>query len=370
MCMRKYLVIILLLLSAIFHACKDALKTELRKAPVQNPIQSSQQKEINPLKLNLPKPDPYYADSTGTSSKYGPANITRSVLQDSKGNIWLATWEGIIRYDPKAESEEERFVNLTNREGLRPFRVFSLLEDSKGNIWFGTIGAGVYMYDGKSFTNLTTEDGLVFDGIGCIYEDNNGNIWFGTQAGLSCYDGKSFRNFTTSDGLTDGDINSIIQDKSGLFWFGTRGYACTYDGTSFTKFTDDEGKAFVNVRSIIEDKNGDIWLGGNDGLWRHCKSPQPIKSKFVQYTENFTGYIFEDSKGNIWTSSATNGPNIWSVSRYDKNSIDSESPVYTEINSKQNMFFGIMEDDQGDLWFGHLRGVTRYDGSSFESFRK
>jgi ligand-binding sensor domain-containing protein len=96
------------------------------------------------------------------------------------------------------------------------------LEDRKGNIWFGTIGAGVYRYDGKLFTNFTTKDGLVSDRVGCIYEDKAGNVWFGTEGGASRYDGKSFRNFTTKEGLPNNDINTIVEDNTGKFWFGTR----------------------------------------------------------------------------------------------------------------------------------------------------
>ena len=84
---------------------------------------------------------------------------------------------------------------------MRRYHVFSLLEDRQGNIWFGTIGAGVYRYDGKTFTNFTTQHGLPDDKIGCFYEDRNGSLWIGTINGLSRYDGLTFTNYGTEDGL-------------------------------------------------------------------------------------------------------------------------------------------------------------------------
>src|SRR5690349_11316285 len=66
----------------------------------------------------------------------GPSNITRNVIQDRKGNIWMATWEGIFRYDGKS------FTNITSN--VSSARFFSLLEDRNGNFWFGSIGSGVY----------------------------------------------------------------------------------------------------------------------------------------------------------------------------------------------------------------------------------
>lgn len=83
----------------------------------------------------------------------GPNNITRNMIQDRKGNIWIASWEGIFRYDGKS------FTNITRQ--VSSARFFSVLEDRNGNFWFGSIGSGVYRYNGMSFQNFTTQHGLV-----------------------------------------------------------------------------------------------------------------------------------------------------------------------------------------------------------------
>lgn len=310
---------------------------------------------LTPLGLNWEDKDPYFTETTTITSPHGPHSITRNILQDRKGNIWLASWEGIMRYDGKT------FTNFTNKLGLRRYHVFSILEDSKGNLWFGTIGAGVYRYDGKQFTNITTKDGLAHDRVGCFYEDKAGNIWIGTEGGISVYDGTSIRNFTTEEGLTNNDINAIIEDKSGKFWFGTRGEACFYDGKTFTKFTNKEGRAFENVRSVIEDKKGNIWLGGNDGLWRYDGN------SLTNYSGSFVGYIYEDKKGDIWTSSEVNR-GTWALSRYEEKSLFDNTVAATPIRTEQGMFFGIVEDVKGGIWLGSLEGVSRYDGKSFNNF--
>src|SRR5882672_4588583 len=81
-------------------------------------------------------------------SSFGPNSITRAIKQDRKGNIWMASWEGVFRYDGKS------FTNITST--VSSARFFSVLEDRKGNLWFGSIGSGVYYYDGNSFQNFTT----------------------------------------------------------------------------------------------------------------------------------------------------------------------------------------------------------------------
>lgn len=361
--MKKYIRIPYLLLAFFVFAaaCKGPSQAELPKDSqnqAKNEAKSAQNGEPSEL-------DPYFTESKAITSKFGPTSIVRNILQDSKGNIWLATWLGIIHYDGKT------FTNFTNKEGLRRFRVFSMLEDSKGNIWFGTIGAGIYLYDGKSFTNLTTKDGLVNDRVGTIYEDKAGKIWIGTTDGLSIYDGKTFQNHILGGGYPHSDINSIVEDKNGRFWIATRGDARFFDPStemvtglkSFTKVTNQEGSIFTNVRCIIEDSQGHIWMGGNDGLNRYDGR------SYSNLAKNFTGYIYEDKKGNIWTSSEGKDRQHWLLSRYDSKTLSNEKPIPTEIKEKQGMFFGIIEDSDDAIWLGSLRGVYRYDGDSFNYFK-
>lgn len=292
---------------------------------------------------------------TGTKGviiPYGPNSSVRSIRQDRKGNIWLASNEGIIRYDGKS------FTNITGN--LFPDRFFSLLEDRKGNFWFGTYGSGVYYYDGKSSQHFTTTEGLASNLVMTICEDKAGIIWFGTGGGLSRYDGKSFRNFTTKDGLPQNDITTIMEDKTGKLWIGA-GEPCIYDGRTFAIFRNNEDKAFKNVLSIIEDKKGNIWLGGGDGLWRYDGST------FANFTKNHVRCIYEDKKGNIWTN-ALNDNGKFAFSRYDEKSLSDKKPTVTEIAQSLNLF-DILEANDGSIWFGAFDGVYRYDGKTITDFK-
>ncbi|MBS1501082.1 MAG: histidine kinase [Bacteroidetes bacterium] len=323
-------------------------------------------------KTELAKGDTASKNKEAVTSQ-GPKNITRNIIQDRKGNIWIAAFDGIFRYDGKS------FTNITSK--VSSARFFSVLEDRKGNLWFGSIGSGVYNYDGKSFRNFTTKDGLAGNDVGCIYEDKTGNIWFGTQGGISRYDGKSFRNYTTKDGLPDNDINTIVEDKTGKFWVGTRGNACFYDGKTFTSLTYN-GKPFTNIRTIIKDKKGNIWLGGHEGLWRRDGNI------FTHFTHNFIGHVYEDKDGNIWTSSEntndrgltfsgfdakslsspTSANDRWILSRYDEKFLSDKKPAVKEITPKHGMLCGILEAIDGSIWFCASDGVYRYDGNRIISF--
>lgn len=302
------------------------------------------------------------AKNKGIVTPYGPNRITRNIMQDRKGNIWLATFGGVFKYDGKY------FTHVTGK--VSSARFFSMLEDSKGGFWFGSVDSGIYRYDGKSFEHFTTKEGLLNNGAGDIYEDKKGNIWFGGNGGASRYDGRSFHNY-----ILDGDtmyedatgkvkpkkhlygVTTVIQDKSGGFWFGAGG-VFRYDGKSFTVFKHN-GKPFKNVRSIIEDKKGNIWIGGADGLWRYDGN------SITNYTQRFVGYIMEDRRGNIWISSSSYQGGT--LSRYEAKSLSDKKPTVTTIVNKP-IVFGIFEDNKGNIWFGDFKGAHRYDGKTITDF--
>ena len=79
-------------------------------------------------------------------------------------------------------------IRLKYTKGVR-----SILEDSKGNIWFGSYNEGLCLLHNGELQYFTTENGLSDNQVRSIYEDKNGIIWFVCGRGLSIYDGKVFQ---------------------------------------------------------------------------------------------------------------------------------------------------------------------------------
>jgi ligand-binding sensor domain-containing protein len=286
-----------------------------------------------------------------------PMSMVRNVKQARNGDILIASYLGVFRYDGTS------FTNLTSKIISPRFASFwDVLEDRKGNLWFASKDSGGYYCNGKSFQHFTTKDGLASNLALHIYEDKTGNIWFGS----SRYDGKSFRNFTTKDGFPSNSIRLLLEDKTGKLWFGAQGENMfVYDGKTFTVLKNKDGKAFNNVWSIIEDKKGNIWFGDVDGLWRYDRST------FTKVSERSAYAVIEDKKGNIWTTGPVNTTSgqVWALSRYDQKSLYSEKPTVTEIKSQSVMLLGMLEDAKGNIWFGSGGGVYRYDGKTITDFK-
>ncbi len=297
-----------------------------------------------------------YSESQLLESEKVPVSMVRNVKQARNGDILIASYLGVFRYDGTS------FTNLTSKISSPRFSSFwDVLEDRKGNLWFASKDSGVYHLPAGeiSFQHFTTKDGLARNMALDIYEDSAGNIWFGA----SRYDGKSFRNFTTKDGFPSNHIRLLLEDKTGRLWFGAHGEDMfVYDGKTFTVLKNNDGKAFNNVWSIIEDKKGHIWFGDVNGLWRYDGST------FTHVSQRDAYAIIEDKKGNIWTTGAGNS-NVWALSRYDANTLYDKTPTVTEIKSGRIMdFLCLLEANDGSIWFGSGGGVHRYDGKTFTDF--
>lgn len=288
-----------------------------------------------------------YSESQLKNAANTPLGMVRNVKQARNGDILIASYLGVYRYDGTS------FTNLTSKISSPRFSSFwDVLEDRKGNLWFASKDSGVYCYNGKSFQHFTRKDGLASNMALHIYEDRAGNIWFGA----SRYDGKSFRNFTTKDGFPSNSIRLLLEDKTGKLWFGAQGEDMfVYDGKTFTVLKNKDGKAFNNVWSIIEDKKGNIWFGA-DGLWRYDGRT------FTKVSDKYAYGIIEDKKGNIWTTGGT-------LTRYDQKSLYDKNPTTTEIFSIDQMLLGILEANDGSIWFGSMIGVYRYDGKTITDFK-
>jgi ligand-binding sensor domain-containing protein/serine phosphatase RsbU (regulator of sigma subunit) len=292
----------------------------------------------------------------------GLNNVTvYHLLEDRDGNIWIGTvGGGISRYDGHS------FRNFTVEDGLAGDWIHGLLEDRNGNIWFGT-NAGVSRFDGSNLQNFTTEDGLAGNWIPTILEDRNGNIWFGTNAGVSRFDGSNLQNFTTEDGLAGNWPGGMLEDRNGNIWFGTNAGVSRYDGIIFKNFTTEDGLAGNWILTILEDRNGNVWFGTNAGVSRF-DGRQDVGNAFRTFTvedglaDNSIQSMLEDRKGNLWFATNTGVTRFDPRQNVNRQDVGNAFRTFTvEDGLADNSILSMLEDRNGNLWFGGLGGVSCYD---------
>jgi len=132
-----------------------------------------------------------YNDSTFGFNGNSMYMHVRSLLEDSKGRLWIGN--NGIGVQLKQGSDIQHFSALHGLVKGEVFafpsppgtlmHVFAITEDSKGNIWFGDRDTGAWRYDGNRVTNYVVDSTLNSQHIWDIYEDRNGRLLFAMAAG-------------------------------------------------------------------------------------------------------------------------------------------------------------------------------------------
>jgi signal transduction histidine kinase/DNA-binding response OmpR family regulator/ligand-binding sensor domain-containing protein len=230
-------------------------------------------------------------------------NNVNKILEDSKGDIWFATNNGISRWRVKSNLWDAYYKN--KKEQAQVF--LSLCEDGQGRIWAGTYSSGYYVLDrntGKELIHYYQRGSMNPNGkfIYDIFRDIDNNIWIGGLQDVMCYlaNERRIRTYNPQPvrfflelsstkllifctyGLIcldkhTGEINYLgdyfAQDALMIgddIWIGTNGNGLicyNYRKKTVQKITAESGLSSNYVNSVIYD-NGFLWLGTENGLCR------------------------------------------------------------------------------------------------------
>lgn len=291
-------------------------------------------------------------------------NYVNKILEDSKGNIWFATNNGISRWDISVN----KWYTYQPKGSGRPNVIQALCEDKEGNIWAGTYSSGVYIVDGntgKTIKHLSHEKspaGFSSQFIIDIYPDSLGNIWLGGTRNINCclqnekhfrfYGSQPIRSFAelSSDkmllactyGLVlldkgSGESNVLIggylmQDlwvQGDDIWAATSGEGLihyNYKTGVIKKYATDSGLSSNYINSIIY-ANNYLWLGTENGLCRF----NPQDKSVISYTSVLP---FSATSFNLNSClQLKNGSLIWGTDR-GAVMFNPDSLYETEINGK------------------------------------
>jgi ligand-binding sensor domain-containing protein/serine phosphatase RsbU (regulator of sigma subunit) len=275
-----------------------------------------------------------------------PQNYVASVVQTRDGYIWLATQEGVARFDGV------RFVLFSSRDipAIRTNNVTCLLEDRTGGLWIGT-AAGLTRYANGTFTAYTTREGLAYDVVTTLYEAADGSLYVGTRGGgVSKRVNGAFTTYRAADGLGGDVVWAIDQAPDGAMWFGTDGGLSRLAGGTFT--TVREGLSDPTVRALFVDPDGTVWAGSLGGLDRLAGGVVTPLGK----TDGFDGGVralLRDRDGNLWLGGSSG---VFRLSTRPgatgkATPLGVLAPLRGQANHKlEGRAF--LEDREGNLWIG------------------
>ncbi|MEX0980475.1 MAG: two-component regulator propeller domain-containing protein [Bacteroidales bacterium] len=298
----------------------------------------------------------------------------KDVFQDSKGFIWIGTYDGLNRYDGL---NFKTFHHIPNDSlSLINNRVNSILESSDGLIWIGT-------EEGVCFYNQSTEkfgvpnvNGLPNHKINVtrIYEDDYHRIWvLGSRNAIHIIDKdrnscQSLYYHTESGQETV--FFDIVPGPDGRFLLASNNGLVIINSELEPEKPDfDDNISKNNIRSIEIQNDSIVWIGTTDGL---------IVSRLINHKDNlefrtvqkfFEGKgvssIVIDHESNVWVAMLEDGLNkiLYSNGAYEVKAFRNSPNTSNSINT--NRIRCVYEDRQAILWIGTAEsGLTKYNLSS------
>ena len=300
-------------------------------------------------------PDAYAIDPSRTLAQYSRTVWTeaqglhqdtiRDIAQTRDGYLWLATDEGLVRFDgydfvTYSESNSELPDNL----------VTTLTASSDGSLWLGTPFGLVHYRDGQ-FRTYTVKDGLPENYIFRLTEDREGTLWIVAGTFLGRFQAGKFTNF-----MAGADIPNVHQDHRQDLWVSGFGGVAKWTGARFELVVDSAALNGDPVGAILVDRHDDLWIGTTNGLVKRSPS-----GKIRRYTGKvLVRALREDGDGNIWV-----------VSDAGLGRIEEDRFVTSKAaGAKQEALnpLCIFEDREGNLWVGSTRGLNRFRDNSFITY--
>lgn len=232
----------------------------------------------------------------------GQENSIINMFEDSKGNVWIGTNNGIYQ---KPSNAPVRLISSKFQF------VTSITEDSEHNIWIGTGKQGVFLCKtevvNKQKSYLFYSVPLIVDkyrslSVQSICCSNKGEIYIGTREGcLFLYNKQTgtFSDLSGQFGITEEGIMDIIADNHGALWISTIKNIIRYnpDNQSASYFTEADGmlvSSFFKDASIVL-KSGMVMFGGNKGVCAFNSSDYQItQQKNALQTVTITDILIQN----------------------------------------------------------------------------
>lgn len=309
----------------------------------------------------------------------------QAVVQDNSGLLWIATENGLDRFDGYDFHHYRR--DRHSQTALENDFIADLAVDDDGNVWAATDGGGVARWNAalNNFTNFRHQP---FDAM-TIGDDHvraiafaAGTVWIGTRnSGLDLMRLASgiiehYRHDPADpQSLSSDEVYDIAIAPDGTAWVATHSGLSQVDPQTgqVQRYTADENdpNSLSNniVESVFVDRNGIVWAGTLDsGLYRL----DPESGTFTRFqhdpavptslSHDRVQAIYEDSEGRLWIGTG-HGLNLMHADgTFTHQFHDAADPSSLSGDNIVSLF----QDNNGILWVGtKISGLNGWNPRSW-----
>ncbi len=293
------------------------------------------------------------------------AGITGEVVNATclhEGNLYVGTDNGLYII-----GKDKGLIKNDLTEYIGENRVRSILEDSSGNLWFATFtgNLGLIRYGrDKILSAFTTKDGMPANEIRCMYESAGDSLLVGTNNGIAIVkNGRVERCIGSGEGMKDTVILTICEGDKGEIYAGS-------DGDGLYVIRDNEVKHFngwltsdVIMRIKKDEENGLYWIITSNSI-EYMKNGEVTNLTTFPYNNVFD--IFSDNAGDFWIMSSQG---IYCVEKEKmlENEI-TDYRLYTMTNGVTSIPIAHSYsclDDRGNMYIAGGNGVSKVNINNF-----
>lgn len=321
--------------------------------------------------------------------------LPKSIFCDSHGRVLFSFPQGGLGI-----IQDDTIATFREAQGFTNHHISHFTEDNHGNIVISTFRDGVFFLKQDEFVRFhqinsdyvinniiydkvkdnylfSTKDGLfrlqndsIVDYthlvpfqehfyIRNIALDQQGVLWAATLDGAFRFNGQSVTEFKDFQGLSSGYISDVFVDRENCVWFASFGQGVfQYRGETFMYINEKHGMADQVVMSITKDKTGNLWMGTIENLYQFDgKKIHKISGNDKIPSQHFNA-LEVDQEGNVWLGSRHYG-----LYKYNNGSVQHFHHKKDGIIS--NQMVTAEKDTYGNIWFGTVGGLLKYDGKSF-----
>jgi diguanylate cyclase (GGDEF)-like protein len=307
-----------------------------------------------------------------------PHSTTTSIVQDSRGLIWIGTFGGLVRYDGYRMQVFGQEPGANAGAVLPDAYVRTLAALPDGGLLIGTNTGGLVRFDPAANRFLVypvgthgTADGKIFD----LSPDERGNYWIATEGGIDHLDLASGRIDHVNGAGDAHDMVarsfSVFQDRRGDLWAGTdAGLFVRRKGEAHFARPLVENQAVADILhdqvwAIHEDSQGRLWIGtGQSGVvyldaGRAGHMVEGLSGQHGVARRRTVRAFLETRRGQLWI--ATDGAGIVSYDLATGKLRTAAHDAAMPSSLVGDITRGLLQDRTGNIWVATELGAARYD---------
>ncbi len=190
-----------------------------------------------------------------------PVNSVNQIIQSQQGYLWLATFDGLVRFD----GARFQVQSGSNTQGLSHQRLVGVLETADGRLLLSSDSGALQLFDPLSatarvlWTNPTGKAPLA-------WSSPAGEIWISMEPGLGRLRGDRITTMT-DDVVRNWQVDSLDFGSDGKVWVATRNAGVwVWQGGDARPLAAPAQLTIGRIHTLAEDGDGRLWLGGEHGV--------------------------------------------------------------------------------------------------------